>query len=265
MGFDLHYRNMPLVRPDDVVMPSIGGAGSSLLGNIVLELGLPYVDLNRDTLRPDGSVVPPSDAISRRIRTGRQGTPTAGRRFLKTHLPAGEFDRYEMGPVWLLVRDPRDALYSWYRYHRDFAELEWERVPDTFEAFLERPFFMGHPPADDWWMFYDGWRRHGHHVIRFEDLKSDPLATMRSALTAVGCDVPDASLRRAVEESSYAAMRRREDQVARPGDEARVMRSGRVGEWQSWMTPRLEPYFSSPALAEVAAAFGYDLAVHAGE
>lgn len=37
-------------RDQDVLISSIGGAGSSLLGNIVLELGLHCVDLNKERL-----------------------------------------------------------------------------------------------------------------------------------------------------------------------------------------------------------------------
>src|SRR5438067_8042829 len=140
LGFGLHYRNMDFITSRDFLLPSIGGAASSLIGNVLLELGLHYVDLTKDALRPDGSSDPAYDPITRRIRcTGRQHLGPARAwsadrlrpRFMKTHLPEAEFTALTFRGVWLLVRDPRDALYSWYRYHRNFAQADWERVPDS--------------------------------------------------------------------------------------------------------------------------------------
>lgn len=265
LGFGRHYRNMRLMRADDVVMPSIGGAGSSLLGNIILELGLHYVDLTKETLLPDGSSRPPTDSISRRIRArpfSEASRDPAAPRFMKTHLPAGEFENHPIGGVWMLVRDPRDALYSWYEYHRGFARLPWERVPGTFEEFLAKPFFIGVPPVAAWTSFYREWSERGRScrhfaVLRFEDLKRDAVSTMRRTLEPLGLTYPAAELERAVGRSTFTAMRRHEDSVA--DDNARVMRSGAVEGWRSWMTPELEQFFADPEFTASARRFGYDV------
>jgi hypothetical protein len=271
-GFELHDENMRSIGASDIVIPSLGGAGSSLLATLLLDLGLDYVDLAKDRIMPNGSTLPQGDMISRRLRpdTGvaRPDGGTPGPRFLKTHLPAEEFAGRAIGGVWLLIRDPRDAIYSWYRYHRDFGEREWERVEGSFEDFLRRPFFTGHPPADGWGTFYAGWAERAsgcEHaaVLRFEDLKRAPAETMRSALEALGLSFEPHVLERAIDRSSYEAMRAREDQVAvndRGHPEARVMRSGEVDAWRAWMTPRLARYFSGEPTRSVARRFGYDLA-----
>jgi hypothetical protein len=273
MGFDLHYRNMAYIRSQDVILPNVAGAGSSLVGNLLLELGLPYVDLNRDTFLPDGSLVPPTDPVSRRIRTGREGVnPTAGGgdepRFMKTHLPLGEFEGCEFGRIWLIVRDPRDAIFSWHQYHRNFGELDWERVPDDFAEFLRRPFFLGTPPVDNWWSYYEEWLDHAERlripleVIRFEDMKSDPVTTVRRLLRSVSKQIPDSDIERACRSSSYETMREREGAAvaAGAGDPAvRVMRRGQVGEWKTWMTDELHAYFSGDELTTVAARLGYQI------
>ncbi|MEU5258934.1 sulfotransferase domain-containing protein [Amycolatopsis sp. NPDC021455] len=255
------------MRDDDIVMPSIGGAGSSLLGNVILELGLHYVDLTKETLRPDGSSRPPTDEITRRIRAGRFAEaperPTAPR-FMKTHLPAGEFENHAIGGVWMLVRDPRDALYSWYQYHRGFARLPWEQVPGTFEEFLAKPFFIGVPPVAAWTSYYREWAGRGRGcahftTLRFEDLKRRPVTTMREALEPLGLSYSTGQLGRATERSSFTAMRRHEDSVAATGGSARVMRSGAVDGWRSWMTPELEPFFTGSDFTALAQSFGYDL------
>ncbi|QFZ19548.1 sulfotransferase domain-containing protein [Saccharothrix syringae] len=281
MGFDLHYRNLAWVGPRDVVMPNVAGAGSSLVGNLLLELGLGYVDLNRDVFLPDGSLLPPADPVSRRIRTARRPEDAArgGRgepRFMKTHLPVEEFEGCEFGQVWLIVRDPRDAIYSWHRYHRNFGELEWEKVPEEFEEFLRRPFFLGPPPVDNWWTYYRDWLRYTDdrgipvEVIRFEDMKSDPVGRTTGLLRAASCPLPEEEVVRACRDSSYEAMRAREEAAVGAdgtagGAGVRVMRRGQVGEWRTWMTPRLRPYFAGAELRAVAARLGYHLDEPAGE
>jgi Sulfotransferase domain len=270
MGFGLHYANMALLGDGDIALPSIGGAGSSLLGNILLELGLNYVDPTKEPLGSDGSSAPPTDRITARVRTGTRGTPPrrdAGFRYAKTHLPAEEYAGVRFGGVWLLVRDPRDALFSWYQYHRSFAEVEWEKVPDTFEEFLATPFFTERPPVGTWCSFNQGWLEYARsvrhsRVLRFEDLKQDAFGVMRDALTALAVDVEDRELDRAVAASTFESMRAHEDSVADPHDAGapvRVMRSGRVGGWTEWMNPRLQSFFDGNELSFVARRFGYSV------
>jgi hypothetical protein len=270
LGFDLHYDNMRLLGEGDIILPSIGGAGSSLLGNVLLELGLNYVDLSKEVLFPDGTSMPPVDSITRRVRTNTATVKSRTLtqqwpRFGKTHLPVEEFDGYPFGGVMILVRDPRDALYSWHQYHLGFAEMEWETVDDSFENFLQQPFFSGPCPIANWRSFYEGWTRraqrcHYSAVIRFEDLKHNPMLTIRETLAATDVQVPTENLRRAVERSSYEAMRAHENMAAEHDSdrrEARVMRSGRVEGWREWMTPQLTSYFSDERLRSVARQFGY--------
>ena len=269
LGFGLHYRNMRSICSRDVILPSIGGAGQALIGNVLVELNLHYVDLAKEVILPDGSSRAPTDPITRRLRPGseRPGRPSfrPWPRLMKTHLPAEEFEPYEIGAVWIVVRDPRDAIYSWYRYHVAFAEAEWERVPGTFEEFLARPFFHFESPVEAWSCFYRGWSTRAARcgsaaTIRFEDVKRRPFETMNAALTAVGLHVPADELRHALAASSYDAMRRHEEAVARGEPErprARIMRSGKVDGWRDWMTPDLETFFAGRPLASVARRFGY--------
>jgi hypothetical protein len=273
-GFGLTYESMPLIGLGDVVVATAAGAGSSLLGNILRELDLHYVDLTKEALLPDGSSVPADDEISRRLRPGASFDRERARRrhgrsdlprFMKTHLPAEEFVDCTFGGVWILVRDPRDAMYSLHRYHRSFAVDDWEHVPESFEEFLRRPFFAGPSPIDNWTSFHAGWLERAEScdhaaVIRFEDLKRDPVPTMRAALASFGLELSDDELARAVEASSYEAMRAHEDAVVRSGSAAptdRIVRKGKVGEWKDWMTPELGSYFSREDVRAMAARFDY--------
>ena len=187
---------------------------------------------------------------------------------MKTHLPEAEFTALTFRGVWLLVRDPRDALYSWYRYHRNFAQADWERVPDSFREWLSQPFFAGPAPVENWTAFYRGWWERAVEcrsrvVTRFEDLKQAPLETIAKALHELDVEVPGGDLRRAVARSTFEAMRRHEEATVVSGGsdqpQARIMRKGKVGEWKEWMTPELRTYFSGAELRSAAGLFGYGL------
>ncbi|MEV1154845.1 hypothetical protein AB0J27_05485 [Micromonospora chokoriensis] len=58
---------------------------------------------------------------------------------MKTHLPPEAFAGRDPRMAWLLVRDPRDSLYSWYRWSLDFPDNDSERFEGGFEEFLDRP------------------------------------------------------------------------------------------------------------------------------
>src|SRR5207248_10951077 len=160
------------------------------------------------------SVALATDALSKRLHLPPDaqrpdpGRP-ARRRFVKVHLPVEEFDGTCIAGVWLVVRDPRDALYSWYRYHVGFAERDWERVAGTFEEFLAQPFFTDKEPVAGWASFYRGWLdragRERSAVVRFEDLKLDPVQAMQNALGAVGLEIDAEEIERAARPSSFAA------------------------------------------------------------
>ncbi|MDW5326751.1 sulfotransferase domain-containing protein [Plantactinospora sp. KLBMP9567] len=187
------------------------------------------------------------------------------RRGSKSHLPYGQLAECRFGGIWLLVRDPRDAIYSWHQYHRGFAKLEWEVVDPDFEVFLQRPFFCGPDPISAWAMFYDEWLRvagssETSQILRFEDLKLHGKSAMSRSLRHWNVYVDEEAMVAALEASTYEAMRVHEDAVISSrtsGSPARMMRSGKVGGWREWMTPELERLFSDPFLWAIASNFGY--------
>lgn len=172
------------------------------------------------------------------------------------------------GGVWILVRDPRDAIYSLHQFHLAFATQECEQVPESFEAFLEQPFFTDEAPVAMWATFYAAWLERARScdhaaIVRFEDLKRHPLEALQQSIKALQLAVPDADVKRAIERSSFTSMRAREDTVATQVDperaNQRIMRRGKVEEWREWMTPELNTYFADPKLVTVARQFGYEL------
>jgi hypothetical protein len=289
IGGPLKEENLHVLSANDIVLASYGGAGQALVGNVLLNLGLNYVDPYTEKLRPDGGSTASAKYTEYRRRlaaTHQHDTAVPDTRpfrpwprFVKSHLPLERFQGCTFGGVWLLVRDPRDALYSWHQWRLGFAEDVWDKAPDEFDEFLRAPDYTGRSPIDDWNSFYEHWyerltqMRRGV-VIRFEDLKADTIATMRSALDSVDIRPTAAQLQAAVQASSYETMRAHEDLIssaelpASAGPQAvrrtataqpRIMRKGEPGEWRRWITPPLARLFSTPSTVAVAATFGYQI------
>ncbi|MEU4420928.1 sulfotransferase domain-containing protein [Actinoplanes sp. NPDC024001] len=272
---DLYRRNVAQLGTDDIVIASHGGSGQSLIGNILAELGLNYVDAYTEVLHPDGRAVVADQHVSYRQHLASQHDKDAAGeqetrlwpRFVKTHHPPSVFADATIGGVWILVRDPRDAIYASYQWRAGFAEEEWDKVPGTFEEWLSGPGDFSPSPADDWHAYYTAWAGHARaydrvEVLRFEDLKTRPTEIVAAALRRAGVDIDDAAVAEAVEASSFARMRAHEEKVS-AGSAApaapRVIREGKTNGWKGWMTPELAPFFAGEELHTVAQKYGYDL------
>ncbi len=135
----------------------------------------------------------------------------------------------------LFVRDPRDAIQSFY-----------QRVkPDqTLQTFVHFP----HPETlldaiAHWRLFVESWMaRENIHVYRFEDYKSDAVALLTRIVADLGIRATSDEIAHAAHASSYEKARAAEERyrAQHPGDEEVAIRAGKVGEWKS-----------SPELAEL--------------
>lgn len=282
-----YWRNLEKIGLDDVVISSIGVSGQSIVTNTLIELGLNLIDALTEELRDDGSAQPIDATRSlRRHFAGLAKVDASGQprnrtrpRFIRTHAFAGELSAARPHGVWLVVRDPRDALYSTFRlvtagdhggidsHYRDFGEwlIEVSRN-DQMPAGSYANWLRN--PIASWTEFHRGWLdRFGtgqrFAISRFEDLKARPVEELRAALRVFGVDAGHAALEGASERSSFEAMRAHEDamraEAAAGQPTAQIMRRGKAGEWQEWMTPRLAELFAGNDVRHVAGRLGYSL------
>jgi hypothetical protein len=159
-------------------------------------------------------------------------------------------------PRVLVVRDPRDAIYSSYR--RGAPAL-------TFADFLHLP----NPGtlldrSAHWALFIAAWLAvPGIHVIRFEDYKRDAEATLRSVIAAIGLNCAEGDIADAVRLSSFERARDAERALRGqfPNHGQVANRSGKVGEGRE--QPEVQASLSEiegPA-ATVLRALGYAVQV----
>jgi hypothetical protein len=160
---------------------------------------------------------------------------TDGGRLVKTHDRAsGPCER-----AILIVRDPRDVAVSEFRW---FARGGYEGDLDTFlRSWLEGGLSLFGSWADNTRFWLDRHHADRLHVVRFEDLRTDPFVRTRDALAFAGASADDAAVRAAVEGNTIERSREKE---ARAGAEdvkqhrtgERFVGEGAVEAWRTKLT-----------------------------
>nr|WP_242481758.1 sulfotransferase domain-containing protein [Paracraurococcus ruber] len=159
----------------------------------------------------------------------------------------------------LLLRDPVDAAWSWYR--------RWEIGAEgmAFEEYLRRPgYFRWHlpyrafqaPPLAVFALFVRFWQLAAEELLtlRFEDLKADPVGGTARLLDCMGTARPADAIAAAAGHGSFASLR----SGAAAAAWAQVNRRSQVEEWRDRMTEAAHhALLDGPLMRGVAAEHGY--------
>jgi len=160
-------------------------------------------------------------------------------RLIKTHEPY----RREYSRAIYLLRDPRDVVVSEYHYQR-MARM----IPDSerFDAFLSAFLRKGVNRFGTWKENVNSWcsAATGNDrilLVRFEDIKSDALGTLRKIVDFLEIDGEDDRLVEIIESNSLAGMKRKErigrDRTFRGArGDIPFVRKGRAGGWREVLT-----------------------------
>lgn len=261
-----HAANASQLLPTDIVVYGYPGSGASLLGNLLLESGLGYLDPYTETLESRASVASSEARRSYRTRLSASAHVDGGgprnvsrdRLWVKTHEGPEAFPVVPTTVV-ILVRDPRDAVRSYYEFRRTFGK---ERETRPFALFL-RHGPDGSPAATDWARFHEAWFGLASAKlvsVRFEDLKADmPAAFIELVRRTTSVELDPDMVARACARSSFSSMRAHEDAVA--DDDRRLMRRGLVDEWREWWSAEYASTFLTPEVTAGADRFGYRIDV----
>jgi hypothetical protein len=129
-----------------------------------------------------------------------------------------------------VVRDPRDVVISYYKYHK---LLNWIDDSFDFDCYLER-FVAGNiissEPFGSWEQNLLSWHYCGKNIlfIRYEDLLNEPHTEMEKILNFSGIECSSNTLTKAINNSSLIKMR--ELEILNKGKWSTTKRSkGKIG------------------------------------
>lgn len=124
-------------------------------------------------------------------------------RLFKTHLTRGWLP--PVGRFVGIVRDPADVVLSYFRLYRDYLGFT-----GTMDEFVDR-FGQGRVQYGSYWTHVAGWQAHASDpdvlMLRYEQLRADPLGELRQVARHCGLAHDEARLRAAVEGASLTRMK----------------------------------------------------------
>lgn len=170
-------------------------------------------------------------------------------RFIKSHFPfSPQFLTHHYPKVVYLARDGRDVAVSYYYYLKRHGIIS---ETTSFHDYL----LMFHQGTIDqfsnWNLHVNFWLDHAPEtflLIRYEDMKREPLAGLQSVLEFAGLDVHHEKITEAVNASRFENMRQQERQqtfspikIADPS--IPFIREGKSGDWKNMFTDELHDEF----------------------
>ena len=155
----------------------------------------------------------------------------------------------------VLLRDPRDALVSFYQIHKvlkDFGDLTWD---EFFELFKHKKLFCG-----DILEHQAGWKRYEAHpsvlLMNYEDLLDHGQREVRRLTAFLDLSPSDADITEILRRSSFQEMKARgqdfyfRDAIIYKESEPSVFRKGVKGDWRCYFSPR-QSLFIGQRLREI--------------
>ncbi|NKC13525.1 MAG: methyltransferase domain-containing protein [Gammaproteobacteria bacterium] len=183
--------------------------------------------------------------------------------------------------VILMTRDPRDALYSWWRRMKNagFNAYGIVEAPAPFIEYIQRgseylPGHEGLDRIDDHVLYYRTVLEHADQfksfsVLRFEDVKSQPMASMLSVLAQLQLKRPLQAVREAIAASDVSVARKVEAMAGTvPAIAAvnshQVNFKGQAYEWEQNSAERLAYALITSKTRELCELFGYRTSLDSG-
>lgn len=233
--------NIKNLAAEDIILASYLGSGSSLIGGILIELGLDYIEGYQEKIsknkRQTDVVLPLWRKHWKQLDTKYNLTKPKELRLFKTHFYPESFANAKPRKAVLLIRDARDAVISYYNWRKGFSD-EYGTLSD----FLTTAGYYGKKPFDDWTSYIEEWHKWGSkfehqlYLIKYEDLKFNPKETVRNLLNFLKIKRSSAEIERAVENSRFSKIKKEETQVLKNNNQPRIFRKGLIGEWRNTLS-----------------------------
>jgi hypothetical protein len=166
------------------------------------------------------------------VKLHKAGLPLmpGGGRLIKTH----EVYHPEYRKAVYLVRDPRDVALSEYAYQTALGLVDLD-----LDHYLRKFVTQGVNPFASWRNHVDSWLSAplSHEqllILRFEDLRQDPLKTVVQIAQFLGLSPDETRIRGAIANNTVERMRAKEKETPqRASARGRFIRSGTAGGWRA--------------------------------
>jgi hypothetical protein len=260
---ELASANIPNLTGQDIILASYPGCGSSLLGGILIELGIDYIEGYQEQITPNQlntNTVNPMWRSHWPQLDKKYNNKMIGLRAFKTHFYPVSFKNAAPQKAILLIRDARDAVISYYNWRKNFSD----EIGSLYD-FLSRNGYYGKKPFDDWSDYLDSWemwgKTHELLIVKYEDLKFNPEITIKKMLAFLNVKMDDEKIKLAIQNTSFAKIRQ-EEAKSQKNDDKRIFRKGLVGEWRGVLSNDMLSFINANTLNKLSR-FGYEKpAVH---
>lgn len=189
-------------RQSDILLASFPRSGNTwvrlMLAHTMCEYTGKDVSVDFSTIANLVPEIPPTAGLPRQSLF--EGFP----RVIKTH---ERFVNRSTCSIYIL-RHPADVMVSYYHYLRG----RWNKNLGEFSGFIKNPEYG--VPA--WAEHVKSWEGNWDILVRFEDLKQDPLAQLRKMISLFDKDIKNEILEAAVKKSSFENMKMIEEKSGLP-------------------------------------------------
>lgn len=144
-----------------------------------------------------------------------------------------------------LIRNPLDVAVSFSHHLRRDLDTTIERMGDSNFCFCAKPDRMHNQLRQQlltWSEHVESWVDAPGldiHVVRYEDLKAQPLETFTQAINFLGLAVEEEQIRRAVEFSDFKVLKKQEEEKGfkeKPPGMPAFFREGKTESWKERLT-----------------------------
>lgn len=144
-----------------------------------------------------------------------------------------------------LIRNPLDVAVSFSHHLRRDLDTTIERMGDSTFCFCAKPDRMHNQLRQQlltWSEHVESWVDApglAVHVVRYEDLKAQPLETFTQAINFLGLAVEEEQIRRAVEFSDFKVLKKQEEEKGfreKPPGMPAFFREGKTESWKERLT-----------------------------
>lgn len=157
-------------------------------------------------------------------------------RLIKTHQPYRPLLFRVPDKVLYMIRDPRDIMVSYYHY---LSASLWRPYTATFSDFIRHPRFG----IEACIKHYQSWQPYITVLLKYEDLKDDPLAEFSRAIRQLDISVSREHILLANQRSSFNNMMQVENAIGISGPKRfetafKAVRKGTANQWVSFFSPQ---------------------------